>query len=377
MIIVILLILVIREITKTINSMGAFLISTTESIVGYRITRSIDLVFANVVVGANIFSEILASVTDIVGGRSSTFQHKLDDLYAHAKNDLMNKASSLGANAIVGFRLNVSELSAKGTQMFMLSAYGTAVKVSQVESGRYEQFEKLHQMKLYFEEGIITEEEYKYETEQIKQVNKNRVNEEIAELRAKEQYERGMSELLKQAQQEREKQAALERERKAREAAELEAYQKSALGAIDRLSTALREVLEAQQIQLNSKMPTPSSLYDKQEPSDFSLIKDSVILQEGENNFDVICTYLMKGEFSQACAYYLKSTGTNDYEQAADYVIGVYGIYEKLPEEKLINKIATIAVSACKDGDKSMARSLLELFVDGNSSVFDYLLSVI
>ena len=63
-------------------------ITTTNEIKGYNISAYLGLVNANVVIGANIFSDFLASLTDVFGGTSGTYQSKLNDLYEKAVRKL-------------------------------------------------------------------------------------------------------------------------------------------------------------------------------------------------------------------------------------------------------------------------------------------------
>lgn len=104
-------------------------VTTTNTIDGATITEYIGPLSANVVIGANILSDILASFTDFFGGRSGTYQSKLDDLYSEALTSLRQKAEGVGADAIVGLTLDFDEISGKGKSMFMVTAVGTAVRV--------------------------------------------------------------------------------------------------------------------------------------------------------------------------------------------------------------------------------------------------------
>lgn len=105
------------------------IITTTNKIENCPVKEYIDVICSNIVLGANIISDTIASITDFFGGTSDTYQHKLSLIYAYAKEDLTKKAERLGANAILGFFLDFDELSGKGKSMFMVSATGTACKV--------------------------------------------------------------------------------------------------------------------------------------------------------------------------------------------------------------------------------------------------------
>ena len=106
------------------------IITTTSNIEGARIVEYLDLISVNVVIGTNFFSDWMASVTDIFGGKSSTYQHKLDDVYEAAFKKIEKRAEKLGADAVVGLKMDFGEVSGKEKSMFMVSAIGTAVKLS-------------------------------------------------------------------------------------------------------------------------------------------------------------------------------------------------------------------------------------------------------
>ena len=77
-----------------------------------------------------MFSDIAASWRDVFGGRSQTYQKQLQRLTAAALIDLEQAAKKLKANAIVGLKMDYSELSSGGKGgMFMVVATGTAVSI--------------------------------------------------------------------------------------------------------------------------------------------------------------------------------------------------------------------------------------------------------
>ena len=105
------------------------IITTTNSVEQTEIIKYVDLISTNVVIGTNIFSDIGASLSDFFGGFSETYQKKLNEIYNVAIDDLKTKASQIGANAVVGLKIDFDEISGKGKSMFMISALGTAVVV--------------------------------------------------------------------------------------------------------------------------------------------------------------------------------------------------------------------------------------------------------
>ena len=107
--------------------MKKILLTTTESLHGWEIETYLKPVFSNVVVGAGFMSDFSASFTDLFGGRSNSYEKKLQAVNDSALQILQSKASEIGANCIIGLKVNVHQISGKNVQMFMVSAYGTAI----------------------------------------------------------------------------------------------------------------------------------------------------------------------------------------------------------------------------------------------------------
>lgn len=103
-----------------------FIITTTDTIENCPIKKYIDTICSNIVIGTNVFSDIAASFTDFFGGKSGTYKRKMEIIYKEAYKELKQKAIYLGANAIVGLKIDFDEISGKDKSMFMVSASGTA-----------------------------------------------------------------------------------------------------------------------------------------------------------------------------------------------------------------------------------------------------------
>lgn len=103
------------------------LLSTTPTFEGKKISEYKGIVAGEAIMGANVVRDIFASITDIVGGRSSAYETKLIDARNIAIQEMEEQARNLGANAIVGIDLDY-EVVREG--MLMVTASGTAVVVS-------------------------------------------------------------------------------------------------------------------------------------------------------------------------------------------------------------------------------------------------------
>jgi uncharacterized protein YbjQ (UPF0145 family) len=109
-------------------------ITTTSSFEGYRINKYLGIVDERIVVGAGFLSDLFASFTDIVGGRSGKYEQRIKELYDALLSGIQRQAYKKGANAIVGLKIDVDEISGKNVSMFMATAVGTAVHIKRDET---------------------------------------------------------------------------------------------------------------------------------------------------------------------------------------------------------------------------------------------------
>jgi uncharacterized protein YbjQ (UPF0145 family) len=104
--------------------------STTPTLEGRRITKYHGLVCGDAILGADLFKDLFASIRNIVGGRSEAYEQELQKARDIAVNEMEARASTLGANAIVGIDLDYETVSpgSSGT-MLMVNVTGTAVTI--------------------------------------------------------------------------------------------------------------------------------------------------------------------------------------------------------------------------------------------------------
>lgn len=102
------------------------IITTTNTVEGKSIQDYLGVVSGEAIMGANVFRDIFASITDVIGGRSAAYEHKLRDARNVAIEEMQQEAQQLGANAVVGIDLDY-EVLREG--MLMVTASGTAVRV--------------------------------------------------------------------------------------------------------------------------------------------------------------------------------------------------------------------------------------------------------
>ena len=104
------------------------IITTTNNLDGYQVDQYLGVVSGETIIGANVFKDFFASITDIVGGRSSAYEQVLREAKATAMSEMEMQARSFGANAVIGIDLDYETIR---DGMLMVTVSGTAVKVSQ------------------------------------------------------------------------------------------------------------------------------------------------------------------------------------------------------------------------------------------------------
>lgn len=80
------------------------IVTTTQSIDGYKITGYYGIVFGEVITGINIFKDFGAGIRNIVGGRSQGYEDELLSARNEALQELEQRAAEMGAHAVVGSR---------------------------------------------------------------------------------------------------------------------------------------------------------------------------------------------------------------------------------------------------------------------------------
>ena len=104
------------------------ILTTTTRVEGRNITEYKGIVFGEVISGVNVFHDFAASVRNIIGGRSTSYEDELIAARTQALEELTTRAVRLGADAVVGIHIGYEVLGKNGG-MLMVSASGTAVKL--------------------------------------------------------------------------------------------------------------------------------------------------------------------------------------------------------------------------------------------------------
>ena len=102
--------------------------STTPNIAERETAQTLGVVTGEAIIGANIFRDFLAGVTNVIGGRATGYEKALREAREIAVREMCDEAGRLGGDAVVGVDLDYATLGVENG-MLMVSATGTAVKL--------------------------------------------------------------------------------------------------------------------------------------------------------------------------------------------------------------------------------------------------------
>lgn len=109
-----------------ILQLSSMLITTTPNIEGKRIAQYVGLVNGEAIIGANLVKDFFATIRDVVGSPSGAYVQALREAKSIAIKEMIDQATRLGANAVIGVDLDYQTIGTNGA-MLMVSANGTAV----------------------------------------------------------------------------------------------------------------------------------------------------------------------------------------------------------------------------------------------------------
>jgi uncharacterized protein YbjQ (UPF0145 family) len=120
------------EVSPPRYSVSHQMVTTAFEIPNYRVVQNLGVVRGIVVRSRNIFATIGASFQTIVGGNITVWTRLCEDTRSDAFDIMIQHATEIGANAVVGARYDTTEISAGVTEVL---AYGTAVVVEPINPG--------------------------------------------------------------------------------------------------------------------------------------------------------------------------------------------------------------------------------------------------
>ncbi len=115
-------------------SVAHHMVTTAFELPGFRVVRNLGVVRGITVRSRSIFGTIGAGFQTIVGGNITLFTKLCEESREEAFEIMIQHASEIGANAIIGARYDANEVMGGVTEVL---AYGTAVVVEPIEEAGY------------------------------------------------------------------------------------------------------------------------------------------------------------------------------------------------------------------------------------------------
>ena len=120
------------EVSPRRYSVSHQMATTAFELPNFRVTQTLGVVRGIVVRSRNVFATLGAALQQVVGGNITIWTKLCEETRRDAFDIMIQHASEIGANAIVGVRYDTTEISTGVTEVL---AYGTAVIVEPTDSG--------------------------------------------------------------------------------------------------------------------------------------------------------------------------------------------------------------------------------------------------
>jgi uncharacterized protein YbjQ (UPF0145 family) len=111
-------------------TLSPHMVTTAFTLDGFRIVRTLGVVRGITVRSRSIFGTLGGTFQTLVGGNITAFTKLCELTRAEAFEILVQHASEIGANAIIGMRYDATEIMSGVSEVL---AYGTAVVVEPIE----------------------------------------------------------------------------------------------------------------------------------------------------------------------------------------------------------------------------------------------------
>ena len=102
------------------------IVTTTNYLAGYRITRHLGIVRGITVRSRSVVGNMLGNLQSVFGGKLGAYVHLAETARQEAFDLMIEHAQQGGANAIIGMRYDANEIMDGITEVL---AYGSAVQV--------------------------------------------------------------------------------------------------------------------------------------------------------------------------------------------------------------------------------------------------------
>jgi uncharacterized protein YbjQ (UPF0145 family) len=108
------------------------MVTTAFELPNYRVVQNLGIVRGIVVRSRNVFATLGATLQTIVGGNITVWTNLCEQTRADAFDIMIQHATEVGANAVIGARYDTTEIGQGVTEVL---AYGTAVIVEPTAPG--------------------------------------------------------------------------------------------------------------------------------------------------------------------------------------------------------------------------------------------------
>ena len=115
-------------------SVAHHMVTTAFELPGFRIVRNLGVVRGITVRSRSVFGTLGGSLQTLIGGNITLFTQLCEKARGEAFEIMIQHASEIGANAIIGTRYDANEVMSGVTEVL---AYGTAVVVEPIEQSTY------------------------------------------------------------------------------------------------------------------------------------------------------------------------------------------------------------------------------------------------
>jgi len=120
------------EVSPRQYSVSHQMATTAFELPNFRVTQTLGVVRGIVVRSRNVFATLGATFQQVVGGNITIWTRMCEETRRDAFDLMIQHASEIGANAIVGVRYDTTEIATGVTEVL---CYGTAVIVEPTDSG--------------------------------------------------------------------------------------------------------------------------------------------------------------------------------------------------------------------------------------------------
>ena len=105
------------------------IITTIQDVPGMETVEYRGLATGEVVAGINVVKDIGAGLRNLFGGRIKGYEDEIIQARTEALKELEARAAAMGANAVIGVRIDFDALGSNGNNMLLVTVTGTAVVV--------------------------------------------------------------------------------------------------------------------------------------------------------------------------------------------------------------------------------------------------------